>query len=173
MQRLDSAAKAWLGALALATIAILGVGSYAALHFIRDTSRAREAQDTRSPDEAYRDLWAALERRDGAEASKYVPAVKLQAMKSGDDVVSSFLVLSPVKDLRVVRSTTTGDKAVLFVKASSQDITDDKGRPAPIDVVVRMALENGYWKVLSQMWLVSTPPAAEQHKALTWLKSGR
>lgn len=116
MQRLDSAAKAWLGALALATIAILGVGSYAALHFIRDTSRAREAQDTRSPDEAYRDLWAALEQRDGAEASKYVPAVKLQAMKSADDVVSSFLVLSPVSDLRVVRSTTTGDKAVLVVR---------------------------------------------------------
>lgn len=173
MRRLDYAAKAWLGALALATLAILGVGSYAALRWIRDMSAAREAQDTRSPDEAYRDLWAALEQRDGAEASKYVPAVKLQAMKSGDDVVSSFLVLSPVKDLRVVRSTTTGDKAVLFVKASSQDITDDRGRPAPIDVIVRMAREDGHWKVHAQRWLVATPPATEQREALAWLKGGR
>lgn len=173
MRKLDPASRAWLLTLALLTIACLGVGSYAVLQWVRGVPRARQAEDTRSPEEAYRELWAALERRDGVEAANYVPAARLQTLKSPDEVVASLLVLSPVKDLRIVRSTTTGDKAVLFAKASSQDITDAKGRPAPIDVIVRMARETGHWKVYAQRWLVATPPATEQREALAWLKGGR
>ena len=124
----------------------------------------------RSADDAYRDLWVALGRRDGAAASKYVPAAKLTTLKSESEVVSHFLGL-PVSQVKLAKSTTSGDKAVLFAKTSSSAFTDDKGRPAPVDVVVRMARENGYWKVQSQMWLVSTPPEQEQREAMAWLKA--
>jgi hypothetical protein len=176
MRRLDSAAIAWLLALGLAASALVGFGTYLGLTWLREAAsraRARAAQDTRSADEAYQDLWRALEQRDATEAARYVPAARLRTLKSGDDVISSLLVLSPVKDMRVARATTSGDKAVLFVKASSQDVTDAKGRPAPIDVVVRMAREDGHWKVHFQRWLVATPPATEQREALAWLKGAR
>jgi len=179
MRRLDSTAKAWLSALGLATIALLGFGSYAGLIWVREAAsrssarEAREAQDTRSADEAYQDLWRALEQRDAVDAATYVPEAKLRSLKTGDEVINSFLVLSPVKDMHVARATTTGDKAVLFVRASSRDVTDAKGRPAPIDVIVRMTREDGHWKVHSQRWLVATPPATEQREALAWLKGAR
>jgi hypothetical protein len=173
MQKFDGASRAWLFTLVFLTLAILGLGTQAVRDWLRERDAAREAQDARSPEEAFRDLWAALERRDAAEAALYVPTASLQAFKTGDEVIDSFLVLSPVKDMRIARSTTTGDKAVLFARASSEDVTDEKGRPAPIDIIVRMVREDGHWKVLAQRWLVSTPPATEQRDALAWLKGGR
>ncbi len=130
------------------------------------------AQDAgRSAEQAYLDLWSALQRDDGAAASKYVPAAKLATFETAPEVVSSFMSLSPIDELRLGKSTTSGDKAVLFANASSSAITDAKGKPSPIDVVVRMARENGYWKVISQMWLVSTPPEQEQREAMAWLQA--
>jgi hypothetical protein len=130
------------------------------------------AQDAaRSAEEAYADLWSALRRGDGGAASKYVPAAKLATLESAEAVVDSFMGLSPIDELSPGKPATSGDKAVIFAKASSSAITDQKGKPSPIDVVVRMAREDGYWKVISQMWLVSTPPEKEQREAMAWLQA--
>lgn len=128
------------------------------------------ADARRSADDAYKDLWAALLGGVGTTATKYVPTAKLQTMRNERAVVADFMGL-PVSRVQVSKTTTNGDKAVLFAKATAAGITDEKGRPATVEVVVRMYRENGYWKVLSQMWLVSTPPERERQEALGWLKA--
>ena len=124
----------------------------------------------RLPDEAYRDLWVALDRGDAVAATKYVPDAKLREMTTHAQVLSSFLGLSPVENVRVTKGMTSGTRAVLFVKASSPIITDAHGHRSPIDVVVRMVQEDGHWKVDQQVWLVSTDPGEQQASAMAWLK---
>jgi hypothetical protein len=197
MARLETSAIAWLALLGAGILAIAGVGGYAAYRMINEpqprqeavevvsppptstlaearpplvTKRLTEQDAQRSAGEAYRDLWVGIARGDAEVAAKYVPAAKLREMKTGAEAIDSFLGLSPIEDVRVAKATTEGDKAVLFVKASSPSITDERGRRAPIDVVVRMAREEGHWTVESQIWLVSTPPEEEQARALAWLK---
>jgi hypothetical protein len=60
---------------------------------------------------------------------------------------------------------------VIFGKATSAATVDNEGKPVPLEVVARMYRENGYWKVLSQMWLVSTSPDRERQDATAWLRS--
>jgi hypothetical protein len=200
MARLETSAIVWLSLLGAGVVGIVGVGGYAAYRLITEpeepaddppvhvaappapaTAPARPgpaaltprftAEDAqRAADEAYRDLWAGIAKRDAEVAIKYVPAAKLRAMTTGEEAIDSFLGLSPIENVRVVEATTAGDRAVLFAKASSPSITDERGRPAPVDVVVRMAREDGHWTVQSQLWLVSSDPAEQQADALAWLK---
>src|SRR6185436_15234337 len=199
MARLDTPAIVWLCLLGGGILGIAGVGGYAAWQRIHEPRPRPEqpvvdivtppptpagaqrhpaapvprfiAHDAERPaDEAYRDLWAAISRGDADVAAKYVPAAKLRDMRTGDEVIDSFLGLSPIENVHVVETRAEAEKAVLFVKASSPSITDARGRRAPIAVVVRMERESGHWTVQSQMWLVSTAPEDEQARALRWLK---
>ena len=196
MARLETSAVVWLGLLGTGIVAIVGVGGYAAYRIVTrpvEVANAPHAEpatpepEQRQPavpvpqfiahdaerlaDEAYRDLWAAISRGDANVAAKYVPAAKLQDMKTRDEVIDSFLGLSPIEDVRVAKGMTSGNKAVLFVTASSPTITDARGRRSPIDVVVRMVQEDGHWKVDQQIWLVATEPAEHQATAMAWLKA--
>jgi hypothetical protein len=128
------------------------------------------ADARRPPEDAYKDLWSALLRGDGTAATKYVPSAKLRTMRDEKAVVADFMGL-PVSQVQVSKTQTAADKAVIFAKAKAAGHTDERGNPAPIEVVVRLFRENGYWKVLSQMWLVSTNPDRERQEAVTWLKS--
>jgi hypothetical protein len=200
MARLETSAIVWLAVLGAGILGIVGVGGYAAYRLITQPDEHVEeavavtspppppvtsvpqpgaaaltprytAQDAeRLPDEAYRDLWVGIARGDAAVAMKYVPAAKLREMTSGEQVLDSFLGLSPVEDVRVAKGMTSGTKAVLFVKASSPTITDAHGHRSPIDVVVRMVQEDGHWKVDQQIWLVATEPEEHQASAMAWLK---
>jgi hypothetical protein len=188
MARLETSAIVWLGLLGAGILGIAGVGGYAAWQLIHEprsqeekpaVARPQQAaltpryttQDAeRLPDDAYRDLWVGIARNDAEVAMKYVPDAKLREMATREQVLDSFLGLSPVEDVRVAKGMTSGTKAVLFVKASSPTITDARGRRSPIDVVVRMVREDGHWKVDQQVWLVATEPEEHQASAMAWLK---
>jgi hypothetical protein len=122
-----------------------------------------------SPDAAFRDLRVALERRDAAAAARYVLAAKRAEMRSVDEALGELTPLD-VQDVRVTKTTQRGDKAVLFARALSPEITSADGTPADIDVVVQLQREAGQWKVFQQMWLVNTPPEEFQQKAMAWLR---
>jgi hypothetical protein len=128
------------------------------------------ADARRSAEDAYKDLWSALLKGDAATAKKYVPTSKLRTMRSERAVIADFMGL-PVSQIQVGKTQTVGNKAVIFAKGTAASITDERGRPSPVEVVVRMYREDGYWKVLSQMWLLSTSPDRERQEATGWLKS--
>jgi hypothetical protein len=111
-----------------------------------------------------------LLKGDAATAKKYVPTSKLRTMRSERAVIADFMGL-PVSQIQVGKTQTVGNKAVIFAKGTAASITDERGRPSPVEVVVRMYREDGYWKVLSQMWLLSTSPDRERQEATGWLKS--
>lgn len=122
------------------------------------------------PEAAFRDLRAALDRKDAAAAARYLLAAKRAEMSSVEQALGE---LSPVDahGVRVTKTTQRGDKAALFARAESTDFTSADGAPAGIDVVVQMLREGGQWKIFRQLWLVNTPPAGYQQEALTWVGS--
>ncbi len=128
------------------------------------------ADARRSAEDAYKDLWSALLKGDGAAAKKYVPTAKLRTMRNERDVLSNSVGMA-VSQVQVGKTQTAGDRAVIFAKATSASFKDDKGKSVPFELVARMYRENGYWKVLSQMWLVSTSPERERQDAIAWLKA--
>lgn len=117
---------------------------------------------------AFRDMRAALDRADAGAAAKYVLAAKLAQMASVEQALSELTPLAAQK-VRITKSTQRGNKAALFVRAESRDVTSADGKPAAIDVVVQMLREDGHWKVFRQLWLVNTPPADYQREAIAWL----
>jgi hypothetical protein len=123
---------------------------------------------TQTPEAAFRDLRTALERKDAAAAARYLLAAKRAEMQSVEEALSELTPLE-AQGVRITKTTQRGDKAALFARAESPDITSADGTPAGIDVVVQMVREGGQWKVFRQLWLVNTPPAEFQRKAIAWL----
>jgi hypothetical protein len=123
-----------------------------------------------TPDAAFRDLRAALERQDAPAAAKYLLAAKRARLRSMEEALSELAPLA-VEQVRITRTTQRGDKAVLYAQTESPDITSADGKPAAIDMVVQLLREGGQWKVFRQLWLVNTPPEEEQRQALAWLGS--
>jgi hypothetical protein len=118
---------------------------------------------------AYSEMREALRRADARRAACFLPQEKLRTLREPDAILGALNRLT-VDSTKVVRATTRGKKAVLFVLAQSEDITSPDGKVLPIDAVVRMAIEDGHWKVLSQLWLVASPPQQDQQEALAWLQ---
>lgn len=117
---------------------------------------------------AYAEMREALSQADARRAACFVPKEKLRTLQEPEAVLGVLDSLS-VDSTEVVRATLREQKAVLFVRATSQDITSADGTILPIDAVVRMALEDGHWTVVSQLWLVASPVEQDQQEALAWL----
>jgi len=122
-----------------------------------------------TPEEAFRDLRSALERRDAVAAARYLLAGKRAQMSNVEQALGELTALD-AQDVRVTKTTQRGDKAAIFARAKSPDITSADGTPAAIDVVVQLLREDGQWKVFRQLWLVNTPPAEFQQEAMAWLR---
>jgi hypothetical protein len=123
-----------------------------------------------TPDAAFRDLRAALERQDAPAAAKYLLAAKRARMRSIQEALSELTPLE-AEQVRITKVTQRGGKAVLYAQTESPDITSADGQPAAIDVVVQLLQEDGQWKVFRQLWLVNTPPEDDQREALAWLSA--
>jgi hypothetical protein len=121
-----------------------------------------------TPDAAFRDLRAALERQDARAAARYLLAAKRARMRNVDEALGELAPLQ-AQQVRITKVTQRGGKAVLFARTESAEITSADGEPAAIDVVVQLLQEDGQWKVFRQLWLVNTPPEEEQEKAIAWL----
>ncbi len=126
------------------------------------------ADAQRTPESAYDDMRAALQQEDGRRAAKYLPTEKLASLGSEGEVLSELDALT-VDSARVVQAHKRADKAVLFVKAVSAQMTSADGSPADIDAILRFAREDGHWKLARQLWLVNSAVEQEQQEALGWL----
>lgn len=124
----------------------------------------------RSAEEAGRDFLAAVQQGDAKRLVKYALRAKRATYQSEDDALRDLRALS-FDEARVVRSRTMDDKAVLIAAARVDQITDDKGQPSPIDVVLQLQREGGHWKLFRQQWLIATPLAESEQEALQWLES--
>jgi hypothetical protein len=121
-----------------------------------------------APDAAFRDLRAALERRDGPAAAKYLLSAKRARMSNVEEALSELAPLD-AEQVRITKVTQRGGKAVLYARTESPEITSADGQPAAIEVIVQLLQEDGQWKVFRQLWLVNTPPEEDQEKAIAWL----
>jgi hypothetical protein len=128
------------------------------------------ADAQRTPQSAYDDMREALQQGDGRRAAKYLPNQKLASLGSEREVLSELDALT-VDSARVVQAHKRGEKAVLFVKAVSAQMTSADGSPADIDAILRLAREDGHWKLARQLWLVNSAVEQEQQEALGWLKA--
>jgi hypothetical protein len=128
------------------------------------------ADAQRTPESAYEDMRQALQQEDGRRAAKYLPKEKLASLGSEREVLSELDALT-VDSARVVQAHKRGEKAVLFVKAVSAQMTSADGSPADIDAILRFAREDGHWKLARQLWLVNSAVEQEQQEALGWLKA--
>ncbi|MGE0452055.1 MAG: ankyrin repeat domain-containing protein [Vicinamibacteria bacterium] len=121
-----------------------------------------------SPEQAFLELWAALDSEDAATAAKFVLHRKLSAYDDAQAMLADLQAIS-VSDLRVEQAKRKGERAVLFVRASSSGFTDADGRALAAPAVVRMVREDQHWKLFSQMWLINSDLTEPQREALAWL----
>lgn len=127
-----------------------------------------EADANKTAEDAGNEFLAAARQRDGKTLAKYAPRAKLASYASEDDAVRDLCALS-FDQAHVVRGKSTSGKAVVIAAASNREITDQDGKPSPIDVVLQFQRENGYWKLFRQQWLVATPLAEYEAEATNWL----
>jgi len=137
-------------------------------HQIKPSFGSADAK--RTPESAYEDMRQALQQEDGRRAAKYLPKGKLAKLSSEREVLSELDALS-VDSVRIVRTEKRGEKAVLFVKAVSAQMTSADGSPAEIVAILRFAREDRHWKLARQMWLVNSAVEPDQQEALAWLKA--
>lgn len=102
--------------------------------------------------------------------AKYLPKEKLASLGGEREVLSELDALS-IDSARVVQTHTRGAKAAPFVKAVSAQMTSADGSPADIDAILRLAREDGHWKLARQRWLVNSAVEQEQQEALGWPKA--
>jgi len=121
-----------------------------------------------SPEQAFLELWAALDSGDAPTAAKFVLSQKLPDYDDAGALLSDLQAIS-VSNVRVEQAKRKGDRAVLFVRARSSGFTDAQGRPLPAPAVVRMLREDGHWKLFSQLWLINSDTSEPQRQALAWL----
>lgn len=122
-----------------------------------------------SPEQAFLELWAALDSGDAATAAKFVLAQKLSDYDDADAVLADLQAIS-ASDLRVEQAKRKGDRAVLFVGARSSAFTDAEGRTLAAPAVIRMVREDRHWKLFSQLWLINSDLAEPRREALAWLE---
>lgn len=121
-----------------------------------------------SPEQAFLELWAALESGDAPTAAKFVLTQKLPDYDDAAAMLSELQAIS-VSNVRVEQAKRKGERAVLFVRAGSSGFTDAEGRPLGAPAVVRMLREDQHWKLFSQLWLINSDTSEPQRQALAWL----
>ncbi len=126
----------------------------------------------RNAPDAYADLMHASQRGDAATVAKYLLQAELGRKQPVEQALRELMPPVPIEALVLARSKPSGDRAVLLFNAQAPRVQDVKGKPAPIQVVVRMLREDGYWKLFRQTWLINSPPGQHESEALAWAAAG-
>jgi len=119
--------------------------------------------------DAYRNLEKAIQRSDKDQARKYVTNKRWKELELEPDEPNPIAELSagcPVETDFEVHD--KNDRTVLIAKGKSELVKDNEGNPALKALIVKMAKEDGQWKVFS-LECHHLPPANYFQDALKWL----
>lgn len=122
----------------------------------------------RSAADAYADLMHAAQRGDAPTVAKYVPREQLERKRSAEETLRELAPPVPIESIQVVRAKTVGERAALLLNARAPLVKHKAGKPAAIQVVVRMMREGGYWKLAGQTWLNDAALGKHESDALAW-----
>jgi hypothetical protein len=119
--------------------------------------------------DAYRNLEKAIQWSDKEQARKYVTNKRWKELELEPDEPNAIAELNagcPVETDFEVHD--KNDRTVLIAKGKSELVKDNEGNPALKALIVKMAKEDGQWKVFS-LECHHLPPANYEADALKWL----
>ena len=108
-----------------------------------------------SPGQTYLSYSDALSSDDLRAARSYLASAKVYELigQSDDDAIASLKVLDPIEGLEVVDESIDGDRATVTARGEAMGMTAVG--------TIEMVLEDGAWKVLSELWNLGADSEAE------------
>jgi hypothetical protein len=119
--------------------------------------------------DAYHNLEKAIQRSDKEQARKYVTNKRwkeLELEPAEPDAIAELSAGCPVETDFEVHD--KNNRTVLIAKGKSELVNDNQGNPALKALIVKMAKEDGQWKIFS-LECHHLPPANYMMTALKWL----
>lgn len=119
--------------------------------------------------DAYRNVMKAIQKSDAEQARKYVTNKRWKELElelDGPNAIAELNAGCPVETDFEVHD--KNDRTVLIAKGKSELARDMQGNPALKVLIVKLAKEDGQWKVFS-LECHHMPPANYKEEALKWL----